>query len=51
MAGANAAGNKLPMFVIGKVKNASVLKTLRNLPVDIDHEERAGWIVFYWKNG
>ena len=50
LAGANAAGNKLPMFVIGKVKNPSVLKTLRNLPVDIDHEERAGWIVFYWKN-
>ena len=51
LAGANAVGNKLPMFVIGKVKNPSVLKTLRNLPVDIDHKERAGWIVFYLKNG
>ena len=51
LAGANAVGNKLPMFVIGKVKNPSVLKTLRNLPVDIDHKERAGWIVFYLENG
>ena len=51
LADANAVGNKLPMFVIGKVKNPSVLKTLRNLPVDIDHEERAGWIVFYLENG
>ena len=51
LAGANAVGNKLPMFFIGKVKNPSVLKTLRNLPVDIDHKERAGWIVFYLENG
>ena len=51
LAGANAVGNKLPMFFIGKVKNPSVLKTLRNLPVDIDHKEKAGWIVLYLENG
>ena len=51
LAGANAVGNKLPMFFIGKVKNPSVLKALRNLPVDIDHKERGGWIVFYLENG
>ena len=49
MAAANAVGNILPMFIIGKAKG--VLKTLRNFPVDIDHKERAGWIVFYLKNG
>ena len=51
MAAANAVGNKLAMFVIGKAKNPNVLKTLRNFPVDIDQKERAGWIVFYLKNG
>ena len=51
LAAANAVGNKLPMFVIGKAKSQSVLKTLRNFPVDIDHKERAEWIVFYLKNG
>ena len=43
LAAANAVGNKLPLFVIGK--------TLKNFPVDIDHKERAGWRVFYLKNG
>ena len=51
LAAADTIGNKLPTFVIGKAKNPSVLKTLRNFPVDIDHKERAGWIVFYLKNG
>ena len=47
---ANAVGNKLPMFVIGKAKNPRFLKTLKQFPVEIDHRERAGWIVFYLKN-
>ena len=51
LAAANAVGNKLPMFVIGKAKNPRILKALRNFPVDIDHKERAGYIVFYLKNG
>ena len=33
-----------------KQKIQGVLKTLRNFLVDIDHKERAGWIVFYLKN-
>ena len=49
LAAANAVGNILPMFIIGKAKG--VLKTLRNFPVDIDHKERSGWIVFYLQNG
>ena len=51
LAAANAVGNKLPVFVFCKAKNQGVLKTLRNFPVDIDHKERAGWIVFYLRNG
>ena len=50
LAAANAIGNKLPTFVIGNAKNPRCYKTLRNFPVDIDHKERAGWIVFYLKN-
>ena len=50
LAAANAIGNKRPTFVIGKSKNPRCYKTLRNFPVDIDHKERAEWIVFYLKN-
>ena len=50
---------KLPMplainwlrLLLVKQKIQVVLKTLRNFPVDIDHKEKAGWIVFYLKNG
>ena len=38
-------------LLLVKQKIQGVLKTLRNFPVDIDHKERAGWIVFYLKNG
>ena len=48
----NAVGNKLPLWLLlVKQKIQGVLKTLRNYSVDIDHKERAGWIVFYLKNG
>ena len=50
LAAANPVGNKLPVFVIGKQKIQGTIKTLRNFPVNIDHKERAGWIVFYLKN-
>ena len=48
---ANAVGNKLPTLLLVRQQIQGVLKTLRNFPVDIDHKERAGWIVFYLKNG
>ena len=38
-------------LLLVKQKIQGVLKTLRNFPVDIDHKERAGWIVLYLKNG
>ena len=41
--------NCLHLLLI-KQKIQGVLKTLRNFPVDIDHKERAGWIVLYLKN-
>ena len=33
-------------LLLVKQKIQDVLKTLRNFPVDINHKERAGWIVF-----
>ena len=38
-------------LLLAKQKIQGTLKTLRNFPVDIDHKERAGWILFYLKNG
>ena len=38
-------------MLLAKQKIQGTLKTLRNFPVDIDHKERAGWMVFYLKNG
>ena len=36
LAAANAVGNKLAMFVIGKAKNLRSIKIIKNFPVDID---------------
>ena len=38
-------------LLLVKQKIQGVLKMLRNFPVDINHNERAGLIVFYFKNG
>ena len=38
-------------LLLAKQRIQGVLKTLRNLSVDIDQKEKAGWIVFYLKNG
>ena len=45
LAAANAVGNKVPMFVIGKAKNPRSFKNIKR------KKERAGWIVLYLKNG
>ena len=37
-------------LLLVKQKIQSVLKILRNFPVDINHKERVEWIVFYLKN-
>ena len=42
MASANAAGDKLPMFVIGKARKPRCFKTLSFYLVDIDIKRRAG---------
>ena len=38
-------------LLLVRQKIRRVLKTLRNFPEKIDHKEKAGWIVFYLKNG
>ena len=43
------ARNYLCLLLVKK-KTQCHLKTLRNFPLDIDHKERAGSIVFYLKN-
>ena len=51
LAAANAVCNiNYLCLLLVKQKIQGVLKTLRNFPVDIDHKERTGWIVFYLKN-
>ena len=51
LAAANAVCNiNYLCLLLVKQKVQGVLKTLRNFPVDIDHKERTGWIVFYLKN-
>ena len=51
LAAANAFDNNCLCLLLVKQKIQGVLKTLRNFPVDIHHKERAGWILFYLKNG
>jgi len=45
MAAANAEGEKLPMFVIGKSVKPRCFTGVINLPADIMLKKRTGWIV------
>ena len=52
MASANAVGDKLPMFVIGKARKPRCFKNVKFLPfVDIDIKRRAGWMGSCSKSG
>ena len=43
LAAANAVGNKLPMFVIGKAKNPRCFKNIKKLPCR-DRSQRKTWM-------
>ena len=43
LAAANAFGNKLPMFVIGKAKNPRYFKNIKKLPCR-DRSQRKSWM-------
>ena len=51
MADANAEGEKLPMFVIGKSVKPRCFTGVINLPADIVLKKRAGWIVVCLRDG
>ena len=46
LAAANAVGNKLPMFVIGKTKNPRCFKNIKKLPCRYRSQIIAGWKCF-----
>ena len=43
MAAANAMGDKLPMFVIGKAKNPRCFKNVKFLPLQKSTKKLDGW--------
>ena len=43
LAVANALGDKLPMFVIGKAKSPRCFKNLKSMPVATADRKKAGW--------
>ena len=50
MAAANAEGEKLPMFVIGKSVKPRCFTGVINLPCRYRAQKRAGWIVALLRN-
>lgn len=51
MASANATGEKLPMFVIGKSARPRCFAGFRKLPCRYRSQKRVGWTVFCSKSG
>ena len=47
MAAANAMGDKLPMFVIGKAKNPRCFKNVKFLPLQKSTKKLDGWEIVW----
>ena len=47
LAAANAAGEKLTIFVIGKAKNPMCFENIQFYRVDIGGRKKGGWTVYY----
>ena len=48
---ANAVGEKLPLFVIGKSKIPRCFKHIKHLPLGIVARRKVGWTAYYSRNG
>ena len=51
MAAANALGEKLPMFVIGKSAKPRCFSGVRNIPCRYRAQPKAGWIASFLRRG
>ena len=53
MAAANATGDKIPMFVIGKSKSPRCFKGVKHLPCRYRNQNKikVGWIAYCLKSG
>ena len=51
LAAANANGEKLPMFIIGKSKSPRCFKNLKQLPCRYRGQKKVGWTVITSRNG